>query len=102
MSYGAHCAAYRYREVVRKKAEREALPGFECGDCARFYAACESWLAPGDAPPPPPTCGHAAQTPRPGEACPHTHATADSGTPQVVSACCRREAAWPAAEKGRS
>ena len=59
-----YCTEYKYREVVRKKAEREALRGFECADCARFYAACESWLTPGDAPPPP-GCGHVAQAQRP-------------------------------------
>ena len=34
---------YKYQEVVRKRAEREALTGFECGECARFYEALRSW-----------------------------------------------------------
>lgn len=32
---------FRYVDVVRKKAEREALPGHDCPRCAKFYAALE-------------------------------------------------------------
>ena len=34
---------YKYQDVVRKKAEREQLQGFECPDCQRFYDAVRSW-----------------------------------------------------------
>ncbi|KAG1670991.1 hypothetical protein FOA52_014381 [Chlamydomonas sp. UWO 241] len=34
---------YKYREVVRKKDERAALPGFSCAECAEFFAADASW-----------------------------------------------------------
>lgn len=50
-------AGYKYREVVRNRAERAQLPGYECPDCTRFYDALQTW---GAAPLPPPTCGHAA------------------------------------------
>ena len=50
-------AGYKYREVVRNRAERAELPGYECPDCTRFYDALLTW---GAAPLPPPTCGHAA------------------------------------------
>lgn len=32
-----------YLEVVRKKADREALKGVTCAQCEGFYAACEAW-----------------------------------------------------------
>ncbi|KAK9825186.1 hypothetical protein WJX81_004947 [Elliptochloris bilobata] len=48
---------YKYREVVRNRAERAELPGYECPDCKRFYDALQTW---GAAPLPPPICGHAA------------------------------------------
>lgn len=52
-------AGYKYKEVVRKRAEREDLVGVECPDCRRFYAACQTWssVPPGAAP----QCGHALQ-----------------------------------------
>lgn len=40
---------------MRKKAERAELKGIECVDCRKFYAAIETWGAPGDLP----ACGHA-------------------------------------------
>ena len=50
---------YKYKEVVRKRAEREALVGVECADCWRFYAACQTWnMVPLGAAP---HCGHALQ-----------------------------------------
>ena len=45
---------YKYRDVVRKKAERELLQGFECQDCKRFYEAVASWGPVGELP----VCGH--------------------------------------------
>lgn len=48
---------YKYKEVVRKKAEREELTGIECVDCRKFYAAIETWGAVGDLP----ACGHAVR-----------------------------------------
>jgi len=33
----------RFYEPVRRKADRAALPGAECSDCAAFYLACERW-----------------------------------------------------------
>ena len=52
-------AGYKFKEVVRKRAEREDLVGVECPDCRRFYAACQTWsiVPPGAAP----QCGHALQ-----------------------------------------
>ena len=52
-------AGYKYKEVVRKRAEREDLVGVECPDCRRFYAACQTWssVPPSAAP----QCGHALQ-----------------------------------------
>ena len=48
-------AGYKYREVVRKKAEREELQGFGCADCEGFYKAVQSWgVANCDLP----MCGH--------------------------------------------
>ncbi len=58
---GPEGAGYKYREVVRKRAERAALPGYECPDCTRFYTALESWgPLPGLPPGGLPACGHAA------------------------------------------
>ena len=37
---------YKYQAVIRKKAEREALVGYDCPDCKRFYEAIESWGLP--------------------------------------------------------
>ncbi|BDA48139.1 probable DNA endonuclease RBBP8 at C-terminar half [Coccomyxa sp. Obi] len=48
---------YKYKETVRKKAEREELLGIECVDCRKFYAAIETWGAVGDLP----ACGHAVR-----------------------------------------
>ena len=31
----------KYQEVVRKKADREALKGYECEDCKKFYEVME-------------------------------------------------------------
>lgn len=45
----------KYTEVVRKKAEREMLDGFECACCAAFYLAISTWGAP---PQQLPECGH--------------------------------------------
>ena len=45
---------YKYKETVRKKAEREELTGVECVDCKKFYAAVETWGGAGDMP----ACGH--------------------------------------------
>lgn len=36
-------AGYKYRDVVRKKAEREQLQGFTCPDCEGFFRAVLSW-----------------------------------------------------------
>eukprot|EP00798_Chlamydomonas_sp_ICE-L_P019481 gene19481-26142_t len=36
-------AAFKYKEVVRKKDEREALQGFDCPQCKQFYDALASW-----------------------------------------------------------
>ena len=52
-------AGYKYKEVVRKRAEREDLLGVECPECRRFYEACQTWSSV-----PPcaaPKCGHALQ-----------------------------------------
>lgn len=38
-------AAYKHREVIRKREDREKLEGFECQDCKRFYDALEKWGA---------------------------------------------------------
>ena len=58
-SFDATCTGpgYKYKEVVRKKEEREALLGVECQDCQSFYRACQTWgtLAPAAGP----ECGHA-------------------------------------------
>jgi hypothetical protein len=35
--------AFKYKEVVRKQAEREVLPAFECAACRSFYSALSSW-----------------------------------------------------------
>lgn len=51
-------SGFKYREVVRKKAEREQLQGFDCQDCRNFYQALTSW---GGTEPPMPACGHARQ-----------------------------------------
>ena len=50
---------YKYKEVVRKKGDREAMLGVECADCQRFYEACQTWnsIAPASLP----KCGHAVQ-----------------------------------------
>ena len=50
---------YKYKEVARKRAEREAMLGVECPDCQRFYEACQTWnsIAPAALP----KCGHAVQ-----------------------------------------
>ncbi|CAL8462867.1 g2401 [Coccomyxa elongata] len=48
---------YKYKETVRKKAEREELMGIECVDCRNFYAAIETWGAVGNLP----ACGHAVR-----------------------------------------
>ena len=37
---------YKYVEVVRGKAEREALQGVACRQCEQFYAALRSWEGP--------------------------------------------------------
>ena len=50
---------YKYKEVVRKKAEREDMLGVECTDCQRFYEACQTWNS--IAPTALPKCGHAVQ-----------------------------------------
>ena len=49
---------FAYQEVVRRKADRDLLPGHECVDCARWYQALRTW---GDAAVPlaAPPCGHA-------------------------------------------
>ena len=39
-------APYKYVEVVRGKAEREALQGVACRQCEQFYAALRSWEEP--------------------------------------------------------
>lgn len=48
---------YKYKETVRKRADREALPGFDCPDCKGFYEAMASWghLKVSQMP----SCGHA-------------------------------------------
>ncbi|KAK9836606.1 hypothetical protein WJX74_004232 [Apatococcus lobatus] len=48
---------YKYKETVRKRADREALPGFDCPDCRGFYEAMASWghLKISQLP----SCGHA-------------------------------------------
>ncbi|GMH39047.1 hypothetical protein BSKO_06945 [Bryopsis sp. KO-2023] len=51
-------AGFKYDEVVRKKADREMLPGFDCVDCRKFYQALSTWGHVGEAP----ACGHAVQT----------------------------------------
>lgn len=50
-------SGYKYKEVARKRAEREAMLGVECPDCQRFYEACQTWnsIAPAALP----QCGHA-------------------------------------------
>lgn len=48
---------YKYREVVRRKDEREALQGFDCENCKRFYQAITSWGPIANLPTP--ACGHA-------------------------------------------
>ncbi|KAK9808228.1 hypothetical protein WJX73_000518 [Symbiochloris irregularis] len=50
-------AGYKYREVVRRKDEREALQGFDCENCKRFYQAISSWGPMANLPAP--SCGHA-------------------------------------------
>ena len=53
--------SYKFQEVVRKRAEREALPAHDCPGCTRFYAALESWRVDGGSGGPPlprPACGH--------------------------------------------
>jgi hypothetical protein len=53
---------HRFQEVVRGRA-RADLPGFDCAECRRFYAAVEGWAARGGggagAGPALPPCGHA-------------------------------------------
>ncbi|KAK9861149.1 hypothetical protein WJX84_010562 [Apatococcus fuscideae] len=48
---------YKYNETVRKRADREALSGFDCPDCRGFYEAMASWghLKISQLP----SCGHA-------------------------------------------
>ncbi len=57
MRSSTSCAGYKYKETVRKKAEREELTGVECVDCKKFYAAIETWGAVGNLP----ACGHAVR-----------------------------------------
>ena len=53
--HSVSAAGYKYREVVRKKADREQLQGFACQECEGFYRAVQSW---GMANCQLPTCGH--------------------------------------------
>ena len=48
---------YKFKETVRRKADREALQGFDCPDCRGFYEAMASWghLKVSQLP----SCGHA-------------------------------------------
>ena len=52
-------AGFKYREVVRNKAERELLQGFACPDCEGFYQAVKSWGIDSCGLP---TCGHVKGT----------------------------------------
>ena len=36
----------QYREVVRKKAERENMPAYDCEECAAYYATLEGIIKP--------------------------------------------------------
>uniref|UniRef100_A0A061R785 Splicing factor 4 n=1 Tax=Tetraselmis sp. GSL018 TaxID=582737 RepID=A0A061R785_9CHLO len=51
---------YKFKEVVRKKAERSALPGHGCSDCQKFYEALRSWGTNATLVPLP-ECGHATR-----------------------------------------
>ena len=59
LAYGCTGPGYKYKEVVRKKSEREAMLGVECPECQGFYEACQTWnsMAPAELP----KCGHAVQ-----------------------------------------
>lgn len=46
---------FKYQEVVRRKADRDDLPGFDCADCKAFYDALATWGHVHEAP----ACGHA-------------------------------------------
>lgn len=47
---------FKYQEVVRKQADRQLLPGFNCSDCKAFYDALISWGNVHS-----PVCGHAVK-----------------------------------------
>jgi hypothetical protein len=49
---------FKYQEVVRKRAARQALPAYECAACKQWYAALETWGMGGGPLQPPPSCGH--------------------------------------------
>eukprot|EP00887_Chlorella_sp_A99_P001257 scaffold14.g1257.t1 len=53
---------YKYQEVVRKRAEREALTGFACQECARFYQAVATWGQAAAEQAGAPRCQHGAAT----------------------------------------
>lgn len=45
---------FKYQEVVRRRADRDDMPGFDCADCKAFYDALATWGHVHDAP----ACGH--------------------------------------------
>ena len=69
---GQQQPGYKFVEVVRGKAEREALEGTACRQCRQFYAAVASWGgggAPGGGSgggPEVPACGHQSRAGAPG------------------------------------
>jgi hypothetical protein len=57
---------YKFNEVVRGRAARDALPAFSCHACRAWYEAIHSWGASQGGLPEPvrPRCGHQDALPR--------------------------------------